>query len=481
MIPFAGEASTLYLLDGHHDVGEGDISFTESQKLHRKLRGRNVELFAVGGAIGTSLFVQMGAALPKGGPAGLFLGFLAYGTIVMAVNECFTEMVCYMPIPSPLVRLARHWVEDALSFAMGRNFFLTMALNIPYEVVAINILLTYCTDKVPVVAVSSQCLDAGMMPITASRSLNVLTVRYFGGPEFYLSFFKIFLMVGLILYTFVTVVGGSPDYDAIKSRYWKDPGAFVSYLVPGDTSGFLGVSSCMIQGSFTRKVMRKAFASFGWRLILFFYLGALCIGIVVPYNDPTWAAMLDGTAKGSGTGAASPYVISMNHFGIQVLPDIANALIMASVLSAGNNVDFPPRGHSTVLNWLVSCITKSYLLNYFGTCITYLHFHASPGHFQPYTAWYALCETGVMTLILGYNLFLSGSWDLTTTLLNYVLIAFSALTFVFWKVFRRTQYVGIGRADLQLGGIRREIDEYGELEYARKRGKPGAFLDRLFE
>lgn len=78
---------------------------TGSDELHRKLRSREVQLLAVGGAIGTcmylmtvdlvcdtdnsALFVQMGAALPKGGPAGLFIGFLAYGTIVLAVNECF--------------------------------------------------------------------------------------------------------------------------------------------------------------------------------------------------------------------------------------------------------------------------------------------------------------------------------------------------------------------------------------------------------
>ncbi|KAF7596224.1 hypothetical protein BBP40_002756 [Aspergillus hancockii] len=126
----------------------------------------------------------MGAASPKCGPGGLFIGFLAYGTIVMAVNEWFggsrlrelpqrvqyydtvsvlpimvsylyevnhsAEIVCYMPILSPFVRLAGHWVDDALCFAMGWNFFLTMALNIPY---AIIVLLTYWTDKVPVTAV----------------------------------------------------------------------------------------------------------------------------------------------------------------------------------------------------------------------------------------------------------------------------------------------------------------------------------------
>lgn len=99
-----------------------------SQHLHRKLRGREVQLFAVGGAIGTSLFVQMGAVLPKGGPAGLFLGFIVYGTVILCVNQCFAEMVCYLPIPCPYVRLASHWVDEAFGLAMGYNFFLNMGM-----------------------------------------------------------------------------------------------------------------------------------------------------------------------------------------------------------------------------------------------------------------------------------------------------------------------------------------------------------------
>lgn len=100
----------------------------------------------------------MGASLPKGGPAGLFLGFVAYGTIVLSVNQCFAEMVTYMPIASPFIRLAGHWVDDALGFAMAYNWFFNLAFAIPYEITAVNVLLTYWTDKVPVAVVVVICL-----------------------------------------------------------------------------------------------------------------------------------------------------------------------------------------------------------------------------------------------------------------------------------------------------------------------------------
>ncbi|OOF98431.1 hypothetical protein ASPCADRAFT_164989 [Aspergillus carbonarius ITEM 5010] len=520
-----------------------------SQHLHRKLRGKEVQLFAVGGAIGTSLFVQMGAVLPKAGPAGLFLGFVAYGTIILAVNQCFAEMVCYLPIPSPFVRLAGHWVDDALSFAMGWNFFFTMALGIPYEIVALNVLLTYWTDRVPVAAVV-------VIVMVLYAILNILTVRYFGVSEFYLSFFKIILMLGLILYTFITMVGGNPRHDAYGFRYWHDPGAFVSYIVPGSVGRFCGVLACMVQASFTmvgpeyismaaaeaerpRRVMRKAYSSFVWRLMIFFILGALCIGIVIPYDDPILAATLAGTRKGSGTGAASPYVISMNHFHIAVLPSLVNALIMTSVFSAGNNLVFSAArtlhgmalegkapslfarctrhglpyyailaslsfcalaflqvntSSATVLNWLVGVITASYLLNYLGTCIIYLHFYAAlrqqnipretlpyRGAFQPYAAWYAVFGTGIMTLILGFELFIHGEWDTTTFFLDYTMVGFFVLAGLVWKVFKRTRYVWPREADLGVGGLKGEIDEYERvMKGGRKREGWRGIWDGVF-
>lgn len=53
--------------------------------------------------------------------------------------------------------------------------------------------------------------------------LNGFTVRYFGISEFYLSIFKVFLMLGLMLYTFITMVGGNPRGDAYGFRYWDKP------------------------------------------------------------------------------------------------------------------------------------------------------------------------------------------------------------------------------------------------------------------
>lgn len=80
--------------------------------------------------------------------------------------------------------------------------------------------------------------------------------------------------------------------------------------------------------------MPRAFRTVFYRLTLFFMLGSLCVGLVVPYNDPDLLHAISNPHAGAG---ASPYVISMRHMHIPVLPHIVNAMVMTSIFSAGNS------------------------------------------------------------------------------------------------------------------------------------------------
>jgi amino acid transporter len=194
--------------------------------------------------VSEALYVQMGSSLPKGGPAGLFIAFVIWAWVMWAVNECFAEMVSYLPVPSPFVRFGSEWVDGALGFAMAWNFFLNMAILVPFEIVAVNIMITFWTDRVPVEAII-------VLMIVLYAFLNTITVRYFGISEFYMSIFKVFLMIGLFFFTFVTMVGGNPLHDAYGFRYWRVPGPFVEHLEPDGTGKFLGILSCLYQASFS--------------------------------------------------------------------------------------------------------------------------------------------------------------------------------------------------------------------------------------
>lgn len=80
--------------------------------------------------------------------------------------------------------------------------------------------------------------------------------------------------------------------------------------------------------------MPRAFRSVFYRLSIFFMLGSLCVGLVVPYNDPDLLQAITDPHAGAG---ASPYVIAMRRMRIPILPHIVNALVMTSVFSAGNS------------------------------------------------------------------------------------------------------------------------------------------------
>jgi len=84
---------------------------------------------------------------------------------------------------------------------------------------------------------------------------------------------------------------------------------------------------------YPRKTIKAAFKTMYFRFGLFFILGALCVGIVLPYDDPTLNDKLNN--GDTGTGASSPYVIAMQNLGITVLPDLTNALMATSIFSAG--------------------------------------------------------------------------------------------------------------------------------------------------
>ena len=184
-----------------------------------------------------------------------------------------------------------------------------------------------------------------------NRLMNMFAVKWYGETEFWLALGKVLLIVGLIIYTFIAMLGGNPQHDRFGFRYWNNPGSFAELYREGSLGRFLGFLQCLIQASFTiagpdyvsmasgeaenpRKVMPKAFKAVFYRLTTFFMLGSLCVGILVPYNDEELTAAFTNGEPGA---AASPYVVSMNRLGIKILPHIVNAMVLGSAFSAGNS------------------------------------------------------------------------------------------------------------------------------------------------
>ena len=150
-------------------------------------------------------------------------GFLLYRcTVILAVNSCAAEMVTYLPISSPFIRFAGRYVDEALGVAAGYNFFIFEATLVPFEVVACNMIIQYWTTKIHV-----GIIIAIILVIYAL--VNVFAVKWYGETEFWMAMGKVLLIAGLIVFTFVTMIGGNPLRDAYGFRYWKDPVSLPSY------------------------------------------------------------------------------------------------------------------------------------------------------------------------------------------------------------------------------------------------------------
>ncbi|KAI9819851.1 MAG: hypothetical protein M1827_006420 [Pycnora praestabilis] len=336
------------------------------------------------------------------------------------------EMVTYLPISSPFIRFAGRYVDEAFGVAAGYNFFVFEAFLVPFEIVACNVIIHYWSDAVPAGGIIA-------IVIVLYGLINVFAVKWYGESEFWLSLGKVILALLLIVYTFITMLGGNPQHDRFGFRYWKDPGSFAELYKTGSLGRFLGFLQCLILASFTiagpdyvsmaageaenpRVVMPKAYKAVFYRLTTFFVLGSLCVGINVPYDD---AELIAAYANGLPGAAASPYVVAMNRLRIQVLPDVVNAMVLTASFSAGNSYVYcasrslfglalegkAPKfltrctrngvpvycvlivlaisllsflqvsnNAAVVLNWFVNLVTASQLINFSVMSFTYIRF-----------------------------------------------------------------------------------------------------------
>jgi amino acid transporter len=130
------------------ELEAGEHLFDNADGLQRRLNNRQIQLIAIGGSIGTALFVSIGNGLARGGPGSLLLAYIIYPCVLALVNNSIAEMTTYMPVSGGFIRLAGHWVDDALGFMAGWNFFFYEALLIPFEISALNLVISFWNEKV---------------------------------------------------------------------------------------------------------------------------------------------------------------------------------------------------------------------------------------------------------------------------------------------------------------------------------------------
>ncbi|KAB8339341.1 hypothetical protein FH972_022274 [Carpinus fangiana] len=498
-----------------HDVQEVPVA-QNADNLQRRLGNRQIQLIAIGGSIGTALFVSIGGGLAKGGPGSLLLAYTLYCCLIGTVNNCMAEMSVFMPVSGGFIRMAGKWVDESFGFLAGWNFFIYEAILIPFEITALNLVLTFWREDIPVAAVCAGC-------IVLYALLNILAVKAYGEAEFWLAGGKVLLIAIVFSFTFVSMVGGNPQHDAYGFRYWNTPGSFAENITTGTLGRFEGFLGALWSAAFTivgpeyvamvageakrpRAYIKTAYKTIYWRFAIFFIGGALCVGIVLPYNDHSLLEILSGDKGGAGTAAASPYVIAMRNLGVNGLPHLTNALLVTSIFSAGNTYTycatrslyslsiegrapkflskctrsgvpiycfavtmlFPflsflqvSNSSAQVLTWLINLVTAAQIVDYIVICVTYLFFYRALkaqgvsrttlpycGWAQPYCGWIGLVGSVLIVGCYGYATFLPGRWDIASFFSYYTMAMLAPILYFGWKLIKRTKVIPATEADL---------------------------------
>lgn len=320
-------------------------SGTEKNEVKRSLQARHVSMIALGGTIGTGLFISTKGPVSTG-PGLALIAYLFITTLAYSITQSLGEMATYIPVSGSFTQFAARFCSPALGVANGWNYWFSWAITFALEISVVGQLFQFWTTAVPLAA----WITIFWVLLTVS---NLFPVKFYGEVEFWIAGIKIVAVIGWLIYALCMVCGAGPQ-GAIGFRYWRNPGAWgdgsgvwSDVVTNVNTGRFLAWLSSLISAMFTfsgvelvgvscgessnpRKNIPSAIRKVIWRIIIFYILSVFFMGLLIPYNDPA----LESTLSISGS---SPFVVAIRNCGTPVLPGIFNGVILMAVISAGNS------------------------------------------------------------------------------------------------------------------------------------------------
>ncbi|KAK7217553.1 hypothetical protein V2G26_005556 [Clonostachys chloroleuca] len=483
------EIAPVTEVDG--DIGESKVIHETGDVIddgvRRALKSRHLQMIALGGVIGPGTFYATGFALQYAGPVGSLIGYIIIGIDVFFVTQSLGEMATMFPSTGSFNEFAGRFVDPALSFALGWNYWYMWGTILANEYNGAALILSFWTDKLPNYAWILICWVFFM-------GTSLLGVLVYGEMEFWLASFK--FAVTLILYLVAILIDtGAIGGEYLGFRYWRDPGPFANGI-----NGFgkvlvlaavmySGTEAVAITGGESRNPKRdipKALKQTFWR-ILIVYVG-----------------LLNAKSK----SASSPFTVALVNAGWGGAGNLINAIIIMTLLSSINSAIYiasrtifaqakvgrAPKFLAkatkngvpvnaivfTNLFGLISLLNISenagnvfnYLLSISGSAafiawafigLTHVRFRQAmkaqdvstsvlpfKSFGYPYIPWIVFGVNIFLVLISGYTTFLS-PFDVKAFIFAYLVIPIFAILYVGWKVYHKTKWVSSADADISSG------------------------------
>ncbi|MFJ3220718.1 amino acid permease [Kitasatospora sp. NPDC086801] len=298
----------------------------DEEGYHRGLGSRQIQMIAIGGAIGTGLFLGAGTAISRSGPS-LILSYAVAGVVIFAIMRALGELLTYRPVSGSFAEYAREFLGPFAGYVTGWTYWLFWVVTGMAETTAAAVYVRFWAPDIP------QWISA-LTFLVILYGANLISVKLFGEIEFWFSMVKVTAIIGMILIGIgVLTLGFSKAGDTASiTHLWQDGGFFPKGI--GATVmtlqivmfAYLGVELVGVtagESENPEKTLPRAINTLPWRIMLF-YIGSLVIILsLVP-----WTEFQPGV---------SPFVAAFGKIGIPAAAGIINFVVLTAALSSCNS------------------------------------------------------------------------------------------------------------------------------------------------
>ncbi|KAL4245745.1 hypothetical protein ABKN59_001626 [Abortiporus biennis] len=425
----------------------------EVHDVQRKLNSRHIMMIAIGGTIGTGIFLSAGSSVAIAGPGSALISYAIIGFFCYAVVISLGEMASYIPVSGTFAVFATRFVSPAMGFTLGWNYWLQWSLSIPSELISAAIILQYWTLKL-------QAWEWALVIIVPIFTMQLIHVRIYGESEYWFALIKVIMVIVFI------IVGLIYDWGGVKGH----PGPGLSNFRHGQAfvGGFTGFAQTFVWAFYSyggvelvslaagesarpHITLPRAIRATFFRVVLFYVLTILTIGLCINFQDET----LLNAAYNSDV-AASPITTVFKRAGYKLLllRQLSRGVPIPALLMslAVSFLSFLTTiwGEGVVFTWFLNIVGISALLVWGSIGLISLRFrqawNAQGRNLRdlPYTQplFPLLPVTTVVLAVLmfigeGYAAAMSDPFDWRNIVATYIGVAFYALLFIGFIIYQR--------------------------------------------
>jgi lysine-specific permease len=298
-----------------------------STDLSQRLKVRHINMIAMGGSIGTGIFLASGYTVSIGGPGGALLAYCLMALVVYFLMTSLAEMSAFKPTSGTFCDYSTQFVGKSFGVAVGYNYWLNWALTIAAEISAASLIMSYWFPNV------NSVLFSAIFFVMIFLS-NIFSVRIYGEIEYVMSFVKIAIIIVFIvlggMLVFQQPQFGTQNWHIGDAPFHSGLMGFISVFLFAGFS-FQGTELVGVASGETKDpavTIPKSIKYVFWRLTLFYILSIAIITLLIPYTDQHLTYQ-DNVSM-------SPYTLVFSKYISKYAADLVNFVILIAVLSAAN-------------------------------------------------------------------------------------------------------------------------------------------------